>query len=60
MFKWLLLLVAIGVFVFWLKRGKNGHDVTDPEAKRLDQQRYYVTPPQKDDKPPDDNQGTSL
>lgn len=60
MLKWLLVALVVVAFVFWLMRGKKGHDVSDPEAKSLDQKRYYVTPPQKGDTPPEDNQGTSL
>ncbi len=60
MLKWLLGIVVIGGFILWLKRGKNTVDVSDPEVKELDQKRFYVTPPEQDDLPPDDDQGTRL
>ncbi len=60
MLKWLLLIIVGAVFVFWLKRGKQGHDVTDPEAKRIDQQRYYVAPPVEEDNARKDNQSNDL
>ncbi|UZE95073.1 hypothetical protein [Alkalimarinus alittae] len=60
MLKWLLLLVVGAAFVFWLKRGKKGHDITDPEVKEIDQQRYYVNPPDKNTSRPKDNQGNDL
>ncbi|PIE43958.1 MAG: hypothetical protein CSA50_03125 [Gammaproteobacteria bacterium] len=60
MLKWLLGIVVAGGFILWLKRGKSVRDVSAPEVKELDQKRFYVTPPEKDDLPPDDDQGTKL
>ena len=60
MLKWLLLIVIGGVFFLWLKRGKKGHDISDPEAKEIDQQRFYVAPPKKNDEPPKDDQNNAL
>ena len=60
MFKWLLLIVIGGAFFLWLKRGKEGHDISDPEAKEIDQQRFYVYPPKKNDELPKDDQGNDL
>ena len=60
MLKWLLLIVVGAGFVFWLKRGKKGHDITDPEVKEIDQQRYYVNPSDKESSAPKDNQSNDL
>ncbi len=60
MFKWLLIIVVGVVFLLWLKRGKKGHDISDPEVKEIDQQRFYVSPPKKDDELPKDDQGNDL
>lgn len=56
MFKWILLLLIGAGFVFWLKRGSKGHDISDPEVKEVDQQRYYVNPPDKKLQNPDEQQ----
>ncbi len=60
MLKWLLLFAVGAAFVFWLKRGKDGHDISDPEVKEIDQQRFYVNPPGENSKEPKDNQSNDL
>ncbi len=60
MLKWLIAVLVIGGFVYWLRAGKRGREIIDPEVKELDQKRFYVTPPSKDDSPPDDHEGTKL
>ena len=60
MFKWLLLIIVVGVFFLWLKRGKEGHDISDPEVKEIDQQRFYVDPSKNKDERPKDDQSNNL
>ena len=58
--KWIILLILIGVVVFWLRKGRQQNPLIDPDVKELDQKRYYVTPTKKGDTPPDDHESTSL
>jgi hypothetical protein len=60
MMKWLVLLVVVIGVVYWLRKGREQNPLVNPEAKELDQKRFYVTPGKKDDNPPDDHESTSL
>ena len=56
MLKWLLFIVVVAIAVFWIKRNRQKDLFSEPEAKKVELKRYYVTPPKPEDKPADDNQ----
>ena len=58
--KWLVLAVIAVLIGIWLLRGLRGRPRENPEAKLVSRQRYYVSPSQHKEVPPDDQQGNKL
>ena len=56
MLKWLLLIGVIMVAAFWVKRNRSKSVFSEPEIKEVEQNRFYIKPPESVDRPADDHQ----
>lgn len=58
--KWVIVALVVIVVAIWLARGRRRGEISDPEVKEVDQKRFYVAPPDKNDPPSEDHRGDSL